>query len=704
MSDINLIIQATDSASTVLNRINQNVEKLEKKSLSASGVTKKLGATLIAAGAAFAAFGVVSKMKETIDDMDNLAKRARAVGATTEQSFVQFQIASQLLAEGGLSAQETDRALRNLQTRMAKGLDGNKAYADVVAKLGDSVLDANGKLKSTPELFSAVAIAMQNGTMDITDAQKLLGEVVGPKILGIFEDLESKGITAAEAMRDVAENMSIVELEDAQKAEQFNDALGRLQEGFKQLMIDAIGPLLPMLIELTDDLLANMPAIVDGVRGAFETLQPVFDLIGTVLQNLVIPGLQLLFETLGHVATAIAPLVDQLIPFLAEKMQSMHERIRTVVDAITPLAEAALPKLIAAFEQAKVVIQDVADFLMTIPEKFEAVTQKITSMKDGIVNTFGDMKEGISNATEGAVDNVKGFFDDMAEYLVFGSVVPDMVDAIILEMEAMAKDMDAAAEAGTTAVNNKFDNMANKTTASVRRMKAYEKAVKDVVKQEQTYGDQLDVNKRMLDALPGMYANGQIGIETYSQALNEFGAAFVPMEVKAHRAMSSIKDGFFNMSGQVTDVFFNMFTGVTSAFEGLKSIASMVFQMVAKALIQAYIVKPLLGFMTGGLGFLPFFANGGIAQAGQPAIVGERGPELIVPNKDTKILSNMNTRQMMNGGGGGSDMSAEAVTVNFNLNAIDTQTGVEFLIDNEDIITGVIQDAFNKRGRAGPMG
>ena len=158
MSDINLIIQATDSASAVLNRISQNVEKLETKTNKASGITKKLGGALVAAGAAFAAFGVMSKMKETIDDMDDLAKRARAVGATSEKSFAQFQIASQLLAEGGLSASETDRAFRNLNSRMQKGLEGNKAYAAVVEKLGDSVLDSNGKLKSTPDLLTLLRL------------------------------------------------------------------------------------------------------------------------------------------------------------------------------------------------------------------------------------------------------------------------------------------------------------------------------------------------------------------------------------------------------------------------------------------------------------------------------------------------------------------------------------------------------------------
>ena len=44
------------------------------------------------------------------------------------------------------------------------------------------------------------------------------------------------------------------------------------------------------------------------------------------------------------------------------------------------------------------------------------------------------------------------------------------------------------------------------------------------------------------------------------------------------------------------------------------------------------------------------------------------------------------------------------VNVNFTINAIDTQTGTEFLIQNKRVITGVVQEAFNRRASAGPLG
>jgi phage-related minor tail protein len=276
-----------------------------------------------------------------------------------------------------------------------------------------------------------------------------------------------------------------------------------------------------------------------------------------------------------------------------------------------------------------------------------------------------------------------------------------MVDEIIAEMRTMATEMDKEAARGTQAVNGHMDKMSEKATIAARRTTLFKKAVSGVKKSQQEYGDSLHTNQQMLKKLPELYADGQIGLAQYSSSLDEFGAHFAPMEVKAFRAMSSIKDGFHNMAGSVTDVFYNMFTGVTSAFDGLKQIAGMVFQMVAKALIQALIVRPLIGAITGGMG-IPFFANGGFAKEGQPAIVGERGPELIIPSSNSRIVSNTNMRNMSAGGGTG--VGGDTAHVTFNINAVSTRDGVEFLLQNKNTITGVVQEAFNRRGSSGPLG
>ena len=96
--------------------------------------------------------------------------------------------------------------------------------------------------------------------------------------------------------------------------------------------------------------------------------------------------------------------------------------------------------------------------------------------------------------------------------------------------------------------------------------------------------------------------------------------------------------------------------------------------------------KSLHGFIDMGMSFLGF-AQGGAVSKGKPIMVGEKGPELFVPNQTGQI--NQNAR----GTGGGS------VNVNFNIEAIDSNSFNSVLIENRGIITSIINNALNEKGR-----
>ena len=88
-----------------------------------------------------------------------------------------------------------------------------------------------------------------------------------------------------------------------------------------------------------------------------------------------------------------------------------------------------------------------------------------------------------------------------------------------------------------------------------------------------------------------------------------------------------------------------------------------------------------------GGGGIPFMAKGGAVSKGKPVVVGERGAELFVPNSSGQIQQNAR------GTGGG------AVTVNFNIEAIDSSSFSNVLVENRGMITSIINNALNEKGR-----
>ena len=99
-------------------------------------------------------------------------------------------------------------------------------------------------------------------------------------------------------------------------------------------------------------------------------------------------------------------------------------------------------------------------------------------------------------------------------------------------------------------------------------------------------------------------------------------------------------------------------------------------------------IKGTTMLMSGNpLGFLGFMASGGSVGKGQPTIVGERGPELFIPNSSGQIT------QSARGMGG------RSAVVNFNINTIDSRGFDQALIENRGTITAIINNALTEKGR-----
>ena len=81
-----------------------------------------------------------------------------------------------------------------------------------------------------------------------------------------------------------------------------------------------------------------------------------------------------------------------------------------------------------------------------------------------------------------------------------------------------------------------------------------------------------------------------------------------------------------------------------------------------------------------------FREKGGPVTQGKPFIVGERGPEMFVPNQSGNIISN-------------DKMGGSPVAVTFNINTVDARGFNELLTNSRGVIVGMINSAVNETGR-----
>ena len=87
------------------------------------------------------------------------------------------------------------------------------------------------------------------------------------------------------------------------------------------------------------------------------------------------------------------------------------------------------------------------------------------------------------------------------------------------------------------------------------------------------------------------------------------------------------------------------------------------------------------------IGKFLFMAEGGALQAGQPAIVGERGRELFVPSTSGTIVPNH-------------EMGSGVNNITFNIQANDVRGIKELLIDNRATIINLVNQGANQKGKS----
>jgi len=173
----------------------------------------------------------------------------------------------------------------------------------------------------------------------------------------------------------------------------------------------------------------------------------------------------------------------------------------------------------------------------------------------------------------------------------------------------------------------------------------------------------------------------------------------------------TIKDVFTKSMSSVGNEIARAVAQGKLSLNSFKDYINKILEDILAAIIQKQFINPLVSSSTSwltsfagklfggptspgvppGVSGLPARAAGGPVASGVNYLVGEKGPEMFMPTRSGSIVPN----DQLNMSGGGETV------VNFNINAIDTQTGTQFLIENKNKIIGMITQAQNQRGRQG---
>ena len=298
---------------------------LAKGDKQVDGMTTKLAGFGRAVIGAFAITEIVSFGREILQQADAVAKQSQALGISAAE-LQGWQHAADL---SGSSAEEFSAALTKFTRNVSEAGDsaGGPA-AEAFKKLGISVKDSAGKLGAPIDLLDGVVAGLE-GIQDPAKRTAIVMDLFGKsgaKLLPLFSE-GTEGIRKLRA--EVGELGASFDDAFLASAQEVNDNVDRLKLGLRGLFIQAIGPLLPGMVSLTQSLVKGAKAFIGWVKGGKVLQSGLAVLAGNGIYKLAtaIPalmtklgGLKGAFTRLGlFLARVVAPflILEDIFVFLA---------------------------------------------------------------------------------------------------------------------------------------------------------------------------------------------------------------------------------------------------------------------------------------------------------------------------------------------------------------------------------------------------
>ena len=208
---------------------------------------KGLRAFAVAAGAALSLGAIGMAVKSNIDRMDELGKAAQKIGIPVEE-LSKLEYAARL---SDVSLDTLSGTMSKFSRSIAEVAGGGKNDAGLALQaIGVSATDAQGKLLPTTEIVANIAeefSVMRDGAGKTALAIALFGKS-GAELIPL---LNGGREAIASAGRELQQFGGVVTPEATARAQEFNDNITRLQTAFNGLLQEAVAPILPELIKLT---------------------------------------------------------------------------------------------------------------------------------------------------------------------------------------------------------------------------------------------------------------------------------------------------------------------------------------------------------------------------------------------------------------------------------------------------------------------
>ena len=391
--EIGVDVKNAKKAEADLKKVDTKTKSLGTSAGKSAGKLGKMGGALktMAKGAAIAAAAVAGigiAIFKFVDSqtaaLDATIKMSRALGITVEE----MQRLNFVAGQSGIAAGTMQKAILKLNDRVLELSKGtiNRA-TESFQELGVSFDQLKGKT-STEQLgiISDALLEVDDLARRSALSATLLGKKAGPELASLIAT-GSAGINELAASTE-----NVLSEEQAQKAEAFQDAMGRMDQFISGLAQTIAVELAPPITELIDTVRtwvsANREIIDSGLDVFMDLIAQVFTNVWNEMKILIAFA-----KPLVKLVIAIAKRVEEATGALSF-LKSIITGLLTPITTLTKL----IKKLLEGLEKVGIVAEGTAD-------RFETSVQRMVDSASGF-DTIGDKADSASEAIDDLAANI----------------------------------------------------------------------------------------------------------------------------------------------------------------------------------------------------------------------------------------------------------------------------------------------------------
>ena len=580
-----------------------------------------------AIGLAAGAVGLGYLVKKSMDATDSMAKVSRSIGI----SVTELQRLRHAASIGGLEAKSLDKAMQKLAINISDVASGTGIAKEAFDRYGISSTNIDGSTRSVTDVLGQVATALETMTNE-TDRASFVYDLFGArgaKVINMLKD----GKDAMEAMKKEADELGLVmSLELIEGVENANDSIARLSDYLGNVFHRVVASIAP-IIESASEAVRSFVEMKINKQGGITAFSKKIAITILEAASAIVTASTSMLNSISRIANGAGRSIQKVLEFLPASLGGLKT-----------LESIELKLLDIAIQRENLLVSGKSN--RAYKERLESLNaQELVQTRLIESGNYLESIEPFKNFnTNGAVLEINELLMKMKEVniasdeVVEASKSSEMTNAFHLEYDlAFAHQR----------------KMGELRQDYLGREKADRSAAYGVAFEQQRRSSRMLENSRRKDA-DDLKEESRGALDSLS---SHYKAAFA-----------------INKAFAVKDALVNTYNGVAKAMNNPFPL-NLGFAAVALANGMAQVAA---------IRSTQFRANGGPMSAGSPYIVGERGPELIVPNQAANVVPN----DQLGGG-----------NFTINISANDTEGFDELLTKRRGTLMSLINQSLNENGR-----